>query len=60
MTQHCVPTSVGYKNTEKILDQKYGNSYNIMDVYRKDKTMDPNQKWRRRKLSEVLQFYPEM
>ena len=37
MIQHCVqqPPSVGYKNAKKILDQKYGNPYNIMGVYRK-------------------------
>ena len=38
MIQHCVqqPRSVGYKNAEKIFDQKYGNPYSIMSVYRKD------------------------
>ena len=38
MIQHCVqqPPSVGYKNAKKILDQKYGNPYNIMGVYRKE------------------------
>ena len=38
MIQHCVqqPQSVVYENAEKILDQKYGNSYNIMSVYRKE------------------------
>ena len=38
MIQHCMeqPTSVGYKNAKKTLDQKYGNPYNIMGVYRKE------------------------
>ena len=38
MIQHCVqqPPSVGYKNAKKILDQKYGNPYNTMGVYRKE------------------------
>ena len=38
MIQHCVPQppSIGYKNAKKILDQKYGNPYNIMGVYRKE------------------------
>ena len=38
MIQHCVqqPTSVGYKNAKKILDQKYENPYKIRDVYRKE------------------------
>ena len=37
MILHCVqqPPSVGYKNAKKILNQKYGNPYNIMVVYRK-------------------------
>ena len=37
-TQHCVQhrPSVGDKNAKKILDQKYGNPYNIMRVYRKE------------------------
>ena len=36
--QHCrkQPSSVGYGNAKKILDQKYGNPYNIMGVYKKE------------------------
>ena len=38
MIQHCVqqPSSVAYENSKKILDQKYGNPYNIVGVYRKE------------------------
>ena len=38
MIQHGVqqPSSVGYKNAKKILDQNYGNPYNIMGVFRKE------------------------
>ena len=38
MIQHCVqqPSSVGYKNVKKILDQKCGNPCNIMGVYGKE------------------------
>ena len=38
MILHCVqqPPLVGYKNAKKILNQKYGNPYNIMGVYRKE------------------------
>ena len=37
MIQHCVqqPTTVGYKNAKKSLDQKYENPYKIRGVYRK-------------------------
>ena len=38
MIQHCVqqPPSVSYRNAKKLLDQKYGNSCNIVDVYREE------------------------
>ena len=38
MIQHCVqqPASAGYENAKKSLDQKYGNPYKNMDVYRKE------------------------
>ena len=38
MIQHCVQQlpSVGYKNAKKMLDQKYGNPYNIMGNYKKE------------------------
>ena len=38
MIKHCVqqPAAVGYDNTKKLLQQKYGNPYSIMSMYRKE------------------------
>ena len=38
MIQHCVqqPPSISGENAKKILEQKYGNPYNIMSVYSKE------------------------
>ena len=38
MIKHCVqqPAAVGYDNTKKLLGQKYGNPYSIMNMYRKE------------------------
>ena len=37
MIKHCVqqPAAVGYDNAKKLLEQKYGNPYSIMSMYRK-------------------------
>ena len=38
MIKHCVqqPAAVGYDNAKKLLQQKYGNPYSIMSMYRKE------------------------
>ena len=38
MIKHCVqqPAAVGYDNAKKLLEQKYGNPYSIMSLYRKE------------------------
>lgn len=60
MIQHCVqqPPSVSYRNAKKLLDQKYGNSCNIMDVYREETETWSQIRNGVRKLSEVLKFFP--
>ena len=62
MIQHCIqqPPSVSYRNAKKLLDQKYGNSCNIMGVYRKETETWSQIRNVERKLSEVLKFSPEM
>ena len=62
MIQHCrqQPPSVSYRNAKKLLDQKYGNSCNIMGVYRKETETWSQIRNVERKLSEVLKFSPEM
>ena len=38
MIKHCVqqPAAVGYDNAKKLLQEKYGNPYSIMSMYRKE------------------------
>ena len=38
MINHCVqqPAAVGYDNDKKLLQQKYGDRYSIMSMYRKE------------------------
>ena len=62
MIQHCIqqPPSVSYRNAKKLLDQKYGNSCNIMGVYRKETETWSQIRNVEGKLSEVLKFSPEM
>ena len=36
--KHCIqqPAAVGYDNAKKLLQQRYGNPYSIMSMYRKE------------------------
>ena len=38
MVKHCIqkPPAYGFRNVKALLEQKYGNPYNIMSMYRKE------------------------